>query len=152
MPAGRPKILTREDKKCSGCKELKQIDEFSSWSKLRGDGRSSYCKDCKNAHKREYRKLHPTRTNAHGHSVGGKKTSMYRRWQSMWEQAATTLSTERINTTERAVYLSLWPNDGPSFENFLADMGEPPPGMSLDRSDNVMETTEPMNLSMGDRA
>ena len=131
MPAGRPKILTREEKKCSGCKGLKQIDKFSR-NKSRGDGRSSYCKDCKNAYKMEYRKLHPPEP-THGHSVGGKKTSMYRRWQSMWERCNYPKHrTYKYYGGRGIVVCERWSK----FENFLADMGEPPPGMSLDRIDN----------------
>jgi hypothetical protein len=43
-----------ETKRCYKCKNDKQIDSFSR-DKSRKDGRRSMCKECANAHKKEYR-------------------------------------------------------------------------------------------------
>lgn len=62
----------------------------------------------------------------HGHS--NKNSAAYRTWTSMWRRCR---HRERYN--DRGIVVDpRWE----SFENFLADMGERPDGMTLDRIDN----------------
>jgi hypothetical protein len=42
---------TRWKKKCIGCKEIKDIQEFAE-DKSRPDGHEYYCKDCRREHQR----------------------------------------------------------------------------------------------------
>lgn len=69
----------------------------------------------------------------HGHTRGGKKTAIYSRWRQM----------RRRCSAKGDIGYSLYGARGISvckrwakFEAFLADMGEPPPSMTLERIDN----------------
>ena len=69
----------------------------------------------------------------HGHSAGGEITRVYRAWDSM---------RQRCNNPDHPAF-PRYGGRGISvcerwevFENFLADMGEPPPDKSLDRHPN----------------
>ena len=70
----------------------------------------------------------------HGASVGGKMTATYRIWADM----KTRCSNPKTDAWERyggrgIKVCDRWQN---SFANFLADMGERPEGLTLDRIDN----------------
>lgn len=72
-----------------------------------------------------------TRAVTHGHSADGRHSKTYMTWSSMNHRAGTTNPKYayiygHVSVCER------WK----SFENFLADMGERPPGKTLDRIDN----------------
>lgn len=69
----------------------------------------------------------------HGHACGGKTTPTYYSWRAMVRRC----------TDPREIGYSRYGGRGiavtdrwKSFENFLADMGEKPPGTSIDRIDN----------------
>lgn len=63
----------------------------------------------------------------HGHQSGGKKSPTYRAWDNMLQRVKLPAYADRsITVCDR------WRK----FENFLADMGERPDGLSLDRIDN----------------
>lgn len=70
----------------------------------------------------------------HGHAVGGKESRTYSSWRSMLKRCYDPRSNgyERWGGRGIAVCDS-WRE---SFANFLADMGERPEGMTLDRIDN----------------
>ena len=64
----------------------------------------------------------------HGHTRGRSQSRAYRAWFAMLARVK-----RDPHYTERGIGVApRWKN----FENFLADMGEPPPGTSLDRIDN----------------
>ena len=67
----------------------------------------------------------------HGHTLGGKSTATYRSWKAMRDRCRrqADYAGRGITVCER------WTGrDG--FAHFLADMGERPDGMTLDRIDN----------------
>ena len=66
-------------------------------------------------------------------SAGGKETRTYMAWVSMKGRCNGTNSDGRRYYKARGIsFCERWDR----FENFLADMGEAPPGLSLDRIDN----------------
>lgn len=70
----------------------------------------------------------------HGHSRHGRETSMYRRWKAMKERCKNPNTKSYHNYGGRGIRVcDRWDS---SFENFLSDMGNPPPGMTIDRIDN----------------
>ncbi len=69
----------------------------------------------------------------HGHSRYRNQTSLYGRWMAMKDRCRNPNSPEYHNYGGRGISVcERWM----SFENFLADLGNPPDGMSLDRIDN----------------
>lgn len=69
----------------------------------------------------------------HGHSRRGKKTSVYSTWCAMRERCNNPNNPRFADYGGRGVTIDpSWD----SFETFFADMGERPPGMSLERIDN----------------
>lgn len=73
------------------------------------------------------------RSTRHGHAVPGKRSSTYESWRNM---------TRRCNDPGHPRYAD-WGGRGitvdprwADFANFLADMGEKPPGLTLERKDN----------------
>jgi hypothetical protein len=74
----------------------------------------------------------------HGHTpsnkLGRKPTQTYRTWQAMKERC--TLPTNKAFKHYGARGITVCDRWLDSFENFLADMGERPPGLTLDRKNN----------------
>lgn len=62
----------------------------------------------------------------HGKAVRGKPSGAYRSWQAMKQRAGSAKNYEQVRVCLR------WE----SFENFLADMGERPEGMTIERKDS----------------
>ncbi len=83
------------------------------------------------------RKTKRGRYGKHGHCKGRKPTRAYTAWANMHrrcyskdDKCQRDYGTRGIQVCER------WRGRPDGFENFLADMGEPPPKMTLDRIDN----------------
>lgn len=74
------------------------------------------------------------RKHGHGHDANGKQTRTYRAWANMKSRVAGDTEDHKRAYTERGIVVcARWSE---SFENFLADMGECPPGLTLDRENN----------------
>jgi hypothetical protein len=77
------------------------------------------------------RELISKRKTTHGHARPGKHTRAYRSWIGMRQRCL------NPNDPHYPDYVSRAPCERwDRFENFYADMGDPPPGMSLHRIDN----------------
>jgi hypothetical protein len=69
----------------------------------------------------------------HGHAVRGNHSSIYQRWCAMIHRCTNPSNPQWADYGGRGITVdSRWYR----FENFLADMGEPPPDLTLDRKDN----------------
>jgi hypothetical protein len=94
----------------------------------RGRSRSCGC------FRRERSRAQGLSTRKHGHSVGYKGDKVYRAWQRMKERCLNPSHHAYADYGGRGITVcERWLE---SFENFLADMGEPLAGQSLDRIDN----------------
>lgn len=70
----------------------------------------------------------------HGHSSLGRKTKTYTLWKNIRSRCAATEGDDYRDYASRGIRVcGRWKD---SFENFLADMGECPPGMQIDRINN----------------
>ena len=70
----------------------------------------------------------------HGHTKGDKPTITYQAWVNMRRRCSDKNNPSYCNYGRRGVKVcKRWQN---SFENFLADMGEGPEGLTLDRINN----------------
>lgn len=70
----------------------------------------------------------------HGHSVGRKVSNAYQSWSSMRQRCLSPKCEAYNNYGGRGITIcERWIE---SFENFLEDMGNRPPGLSLERKDN----------------
>lgn len=70
----------------------------------------------------------------HGATVGRSYTRAYTSWQGMIDRCTRPTNSKWARYGGRGIEVcDRWRH---SFENFLADMGDPPKGMSLDRIDN----------------
>jgi hypothetical protein len=68
----------------------------------------------------------------HGHTVGG-QSKLYRVWANMWKRCSYPGATDFAYYGGRGIGVcKRWR----SFETFLADMGVPAPGMTLDRKNS----------------
>src|SRR5262249_15497270 len=73
------------------------------------------------------------RATRHGHCRGGKTTSIYGRWKSMMQRCFNPNNPQYSNYGGRDITVhERWFD----FENYYTDVGDPPPGMSLDRINN----------------
>lgn len=73
----------------------------------------------------------PART--HGHKSGGKRSRAYVVWMNMKARCKNPASKSFKDYGARGIgFDPAWER----FENFFADIGEPPPGMTLERMDN----------------
>jgi len=80
----------------------------------------------------------------HGHSAAGAPSSTYRVWQSMLDRCLNANCTAYKNYGGRGIKVcDRWRDD---FANFLADVGERPPGRELDRYPNNDGNYEPGNV------
>lgn len=69
----------------------------------------------------------------HGHKQGRKRTATYSTWQSMISRCTSKTGSSWARYGGRGITVcDRWRR----FDNFLKDMGERPPGLSLDRRDN----------------
>jgi hypothetical protein len=69
----------------------------------------------------------------HGQNRGHKPTATYRSWFAMHARCRNSAHRYYVNYGGRGIVVcERWQ----TFENFFADMGERPPGLSLDRKDN----------------
>ena len=69
----------------------------------------------------------------HGHTRNGDHTKAYAAWSNMLTRCTNPKFKQWADYGGRGITIDpQWYR----FENFLADMGEPPPGLTLDRKDN----------------
>lgn len=74
-----------------------------------------------------------TRFTKHGAKAGGKVKPTYRSWQMMKNRCTNTKSKDYVFYGGRGIsYTESWD----TYSGFLADMGEAPPGLTLERLDN----------------
>jgi hypothetical protein len=72
------------------------------------------------------------RATRHGHCRGGKTTSIYTRWKAIKQRCLNPNSPSDVHYGGRDVTLC---HRWLEFENFYADVGDPPPGLTIDRID-----------------
>lgn len=73
-------------------------------------------------------------TTSHGHNRDGKRSPTYRAWSNMIQRTTNPKAAGYSYYADRGITVcESWRN---SFDAFLADMGERPEGLSLDREDN----------------
>lgn len=90
-------------------------------------GRSTTSCGC--AHREEL----AARNLKHGHTPRGARSSLYARWGAMMNRCGNPTDLNWRHYGGRGIKVcERWHH----FQNFLADMGEPPPGLTLDRIDN----------------
>jgi hypothetical protein len=90
-------------------------------------GRSTTSCGC--AHREEL----AARNLKHGHSPRGARSSIYARWAAIMNRCLNPNDANFASYGGRGITLyEPWK----VFENFLADIGEPPPGLTIDRIDN----------------
>jgi hypothetical protein len=91
----------------------------------RGHIRSCGCLNLERIHQRNFK---------HGHNVRHQTSRTYRSWQAMFKRCYSKNHPAYLNYGGRGIWVCYrWRH---SFKAFLADMGERPPGLTLDRIDN----------------
>jgi hypothetical protein len=77
----------------------------------------------------------------HGHFCNGQQTRVYRIYRGMLSRCYNKNQKTYARYGAKGVTVcASWLGDK-GFENFLRDMGEPPPGMSIERTDNTLGYT-----------
>jgi hypothetical protein len=118
-------------------------------------GKSTQCRACANRSRSAIGGLaaaaaglsNPPDCTAHGHSVGGRMSTTYQSWMCMKQRCLNPKNTAFDRYGGRGITVcDRWRD---SFENFLADMGERPEGMTLDRI-NPDGNYEPLNCRWAD--
>ena len=105
-------------------------------------GKSSSCGEC--IEREKFRK----RVTKHGHTSGGRCTSIYARWKDMRQRCSNPNNPRYPDYGDRGITVcERWR----SFENYYADRGDPPPGKSNDRINND-GNYEPGNLRWATRS
>lgn len=69
----------------------------------------------------------------HGHSIGGRLTRAYQCWRSMMQRCCNSKATQFKDWGGRGILVCERWHD---FANFFADMGEPPPRLTIERINN----------------
>jgi Recombination endonuclease VII len=84
MPKAARMLVKQTGLKCACCQVVKPLDAFNR-NKATANGREVYCRDCKTAKTREFRRLHPAhnaaeRRNAHLRRTYGITQQEYDAW------------------------------------------------------------------------
>jgi hypothetical protein len=138
---GRLVAIEATDKRVSGkvmwrCICDCGVETISNVQHLR-EGRRVSC-GCAREAGRQIKKKTPK----HGHYVGDRPTAIYRIWSGMLTRCFNQKMPQYHNYGGRGITVcERWRQ----FENFLADMGERPPGMTLDRYPDNDGNYEPGN-------
>ena len=96
---------------------------------IAGDLKTGKTKSCGCLRHEVVKELHKK----HGHKAGGKTSRVYTAWRNMHDRCYNPKDVGYSNYGGRGITVCDRWHD---FQNFLADMGEPEPGLSLDRADN----------------
>ncbi len=111
--------------RCGGCGTEEWVSRSNLWS-----GNTEQCRDCGRAGSKEILRKRNTR---HGHASRHGKSRAYVRWEAMRARCYKKNWPEYHRYGGRGITVC---EHWQSFANFLADMGEPPIDMQLDRIDN----------------
>ena len=107
-------------KPCSKCRELKPLTSFNK--------SRNYCKECQKEKDAHYRKDNPINPKAKSRS------RTYSSWRCMKKRCYYIADNQYEHYGAKGITVSdRWINN---YDNFLEDMGERPPDMTLDRIDN----------------
>jgi len=144
---------------CARCKQTRSIEEFLVDKRGYGDGHGSYCRACRAAYHRDARKLNPVpyrerdkrryirnhdaiRASRKIYAVRDReknrrrqaaRSGAWRTWQRMKQRCMDSNAHNFKYYGGRGISVcQRWM----SFANFLADMGERPQGLSIDRINN----------------
>lgn len=88
--------------------------------------RNGHTQSCGCLHRERTSEMLKKRNTTHGHAFVGSRTPTYRVWRSIFDRLKYDASYRDVVMCDRWL----------KFENFLADMGEKPEGLTLDRKDN----------------
>jgi hypothetical protein len=136
-------------KRCSTCREIKTVTEFSR-NHTKRDGLASQCRSCSQQRCRQYRVTHPEHVQEQSRQYRAthleqererkreqgraKRGTAYRSWKNMKARCGNANHISYANYGGRGITIcERWRT---AFANFLADMGPRPVGTTLDRKDN----------------